>query len=189
MNFWLESIARALPFPAATNKSISWRVIEIKHILKNFDQCNKPLQTYLLQKWLHWSSRNETNVFHLFRLDWKRDVIGECCREPFNTSIIGDVEKKYQLQVIIYKNEIRPHATYQSNLQTDKELQASLLITLRNNAARVDRFLMRAIKLGWDQHCEAMSRRKLATLISCHSSSLSISAMSACEVAGANLNS
>ena len=75
-------------------------------------------------------------------------MIGECCREPFNTSIIGDVEKKYQLQVISHKNEIRPHATYQSKLQTNKELQTSLLITSRNNAAPVDRFLMRAINHG-----------------------------------------
>ena len=42
------------------------------HFFTNSDHCNKPLQTYLVQKWRRWSSRNETNVFHLFRLDWKR---------------------------------------------------------------------------------------------------------------------
>lgn len=36
---------------------------------------------------------------------WKRDVIGECYREPFNTSIIGDVEKKSQLQVVRTKSD------------------------------------------------------------------------------------
>ena len=42
------------------------------HSFTNSDHCNKPLQTYLVQKWRRWSSRNETDVFHLFRLDWKR---------------------------------------------------------------------------------------------------------------------